>query len=65
MDIILLTNPKKLDILRDVDTPLNRFWVDRDVSIRGDTASLVLALSSLNAISHEELDIVRNARFCW
>ena len=37
----------------------NRIRVDRNVSIRGDTASLVLALSSLNAFSHKELDIVR------
>ena len=37
----------------------NRIWVDRNVSIRGDTASLVLALSSLSAFSHKELDIVR------
>ena len=59
MDIVLLTNQKKLDILRDVDTPLNRFWVDRDVSIRGDTASLVLIPYSLYAFSHKELDIVR------
>ena len=37
----------------------NRIWVDRNVSIGGDTASLVLALSSLSAFSHKELDIVR------
>ena len=36
----------------------NRIWVDRNVSIRGDPASQVLALSSLDAFSHKELDIV-------
>ena len=58
LDILPLTNPKILDILCYVDTPRNRIWVDRNVSIRGDTASLVLVRSSLRAFSHKELDIV-------
>ena len=60
MDILLLTNSEILDILWDMHILHNRIWDDRNVPIRVDTASLVLALSSLSAFSQKELDIVRS-----
>jgi len=41
----------------------HRICIDGNVSIRGDTASLVLALSSLYAFSHKELDIVNKGGY--
>src|SRR5690242_2770755 len=69
LDILPLTNSEILDILWDMHILHNRIWDDRNVPIRGDTASLVLALSFLSAFSYKELDIVRSQSCrhspCW
>src|SRR5258708_22033140 len=69
LDIILLTNSESLDILWNMHILHHRIWDDRNISIGGDTASLLLAPSSLYAFAHKELDIVRSQSCrhspCW